>query len=195
MTVGLTGFIASAEAPSAMRRRRTGKGTFGSRKRIGGKAVEAHDDHVAVLVGGGKRAGEREKYGETLHLPQCIRLHVRFEPCGLFFGAILMATLLPAQQDTRVTDARQWHEGDRAGRPRHPQCRDVLLLPDRLAQRAARHHRHLAFLRAHDVQRREEVRPQAVRQRDGQHRRQQQRLHVATTSPSTPTGSPARRWS
>ena len=39
----------------------------------------------------------------------------------------------------------------------------------------------LAFLRAHDVQRREEVRPEAVRHPDGKERRQQQRLHHDVT--------------
>ena len=52
------------------------------------------------------------------------------------------------------------------------------------------HHRHLALLRAHDVQRREEVRAEEVRQRRWRTPAATTTPIPATTSPSTPTGIP-----
>ncbi len=60
----------------------------------------------------------------------------------------------------------------------HPQRRALQLVPRGQPQRAPRHHRALPLLRAHDVQRREEVRPRASSTACMEAaRRPQQRLH------------------
>jgi hypothetical protein len=67
------------------------------------------------------------------------------------------------------------------------------LLPRRLAQRASGHHRHRPPLRAHDVQRGGQVRPQGVRPPAGEQRRPLQRYTSHDVTPTTRT-SPPSRW-
>ncbi len=82
-----------------------------------------------------------------------------------------------ARRRDRLEDAGERAADHRLAGPRHPERGAVQLVPRREPERGAGDHRPLALLRAHDVQRREEVRPGRVRPGDGGRGREQQRLH------------------
>src|SRR5262249_26735504 len=76
----------------------------------------------------------------------------------LVWGRRFASANRKAAVSRRNQNFKERYESPGAAGPQHPQRRAVCVLPHRLAQRASRHHRPLPLLRAHDVQRRQEIR-------------------------------------